>query len=409
MSALHRIDAPEFERVWAQVQAPAADISRQSALLRRNSPLGCLLTLSMMLGLLLILGGIFLLGSADALIVGGAIGAGVLLLGLPALAVWRTYSRASSRHTAEVVAPLFEQLAAGMSGRDGARLQARYEPDGAVPQRVLRSAGFLTDASVPQEDFFTGRFGQTDFMLGDLKWELSEPELSAESRERQRAHEARRQQTWARKERSLSREVRRTDGARGTRELREHRMAQPGRSGGGLVGKQVQKALRPAAEGLESVNAALGASLVFFSADFHKEFTSRTYLLPRAEKPLALRTLSEESAARQGLEPMRLEDTRLMERFHCWTNDQAEARYLLTPQLMDAISTLAARLDSPHVAVSFTGTRMHVGVVADSDRFSADFADPDPKATAREIYEDLVLFLSLAEHFDLNTRIWTKR
>ncbi|WP_029090447.1 DUF3137 domain-containing protein [Brevibacterium album] len=409
MSGLHRVDVPEFEQVWAQVAAPAEDISRQASSLRRNSPLGCLLTLSMMLGLVLILGGIFLLGSVDGLIVAGAIGAGLLLLGLPALAVWRTFAKASARHTAEVVTPLFEQLTAGMSSRDGARLSASYAPDGEVPQQVLRGAGFIADASVPQEDLIAGRFGETEFLLGDLKWELSEPPVSEESREQAQEREARRERAWAREERRLSREVRRTGEERTARELRGHRMSRPGGGGSSVLGKQAAKALKPVGEGLQGMNASLGASLVFFSADFHKEFASRTYLLPRAEKPQALRRQSAEGAAELGLEPLRLEDTRITDFFHGWTSDQAEARYLLTPQLMDAISTLVQRLDSPHIAVSFTGTRMNVGVVAKTNRFSADFGSPDAEAAAREIYDDLVLFLSLTEHFDLNTRIWTKR
>lgn len=38
-----------------------------------------------------------------------------------------------------------------------------------------------------------------------------------------------------------------------------------------------------------------------------------------------------------------------------------------------------------------------------------DPTNPDIREMSRAIYEDLIRFLSLVEHFDLNTRIWSKR
>jgi hypothetical protein len=60
--------------------------------------------------------------------------------------------------------------------------------------------------------------------------------------------------------------------------------------------------------------------------------------------------------------------------------------------------------------VSFRGTRMFFAVVMVEDRFSfrMEKDDPDGKEVARTVYQDLVMFLSLVEHFNLNTRIWTK-
>ena len=38
-----------------------------------------------------------------------------------------------------------------------------------------------------------------------------------------------------------------------------------------------------------------------------------------------------------------------------------------------------------------------------------DPRNPDIREMSRAIYDDLIRFLSLVEHFDLNTRIWSKR
>ena len=107
---------------------------------------------------------------------------------------------------------------------------------------------------------------------------------------------------------------------------------------------------------------------------------------------------------------MLLEHPEITKRFHYWTSDQAEARYLITPQLMLAISDAVERVDSKRVAVSFKGSRMYFAVVLDEDRFSLGFNknDDDGYQMAKDIYDDLVAFISLIEHFNLNTRIWTK-
>lgn len=53
---------------------------------------------------------------------------------------------------------------------------------------------------------------------------------------------------------------------------------------------------------------------------------------------------------------------------------------------------------------------MFFAVVLDDDRFSLQMTGEDDGgySVAKSIYEDLVAFLSLIEHFNLNTRIWSK-
>lgn len=93
-----------------------------------------------------------------------------------------------------------------------------------------------------------------------------------------------------------------------------------------------------------------------------------------------------------------------------WTSDQVEARYLLTPELMLAISDAAERMESDRIAVSFRDSWMYFAVVLDEDRFSLSMQPDEDQGyqIARSIYDDLVAFLSLIEHFNLNTRIWSK-
>lgn len=110
------------------------------------------------------------------------------------------------------------------------------------------------------------------------------------------------------------------------------------------------------------------------------------------------------------MEPLVLEDPGIRKLFKGWTSDQTEARYLLTPELLLAISDAADRMDSKRIAVSFKGSWRYFAVVLDEYRFSLQMTDEDDGgcAVAKSIYEDLVAFLSLIEHFNLNTRIWSK-
>src|SRR5699024_8114003 len=100
------------------------------------------------------------------------------------------------------------------------------------------------------------------------------------------------------------------------------------------------------------------------------------------------------------MEPLQLEERETNEWCIGWTSDPGEACYLLTPELMLAISDAAERMGSEHIAVSFRGSWMYFAVALDEDRFSfqLDTNDDGGYSVAKSIYEDLVAFLSLVEH-----------
>ena len=83
--------------------------------------------------------------------------------------------------------------------------------------------------------------------------------------------------------------------------------------------------------------------------------------------------------------------------------------YLLTPELILAISDAADCMDSNRIAVSNRDSWMFFAVVLDDDRFSLQMNGEDDGgySVAKPIYEDLVPLLSLIAHFNLNTRIWS--
>lgn len=401
MSKQTQVSVPDFDTVWSKVRESAGDISQRTEWMSRWGGKSLLVSVPMFIGLFLLF-----ISLASMFLGGGTFGLITFVLAIviaaPAvLYAMRNFDAASQEHTQSVVTPMVEYLAENLRiasvPESQKALEVEYQPDGSMPLSVLSNSGFIRDPNAPQEDFFTGRLGATQFMLSDVKWENSKVELSDEAKER---HE--------RKER-LSRE----------RDLREKygrdwRMHRNDHLGGTSITKfipaSVKNSVKSKYSEFENTVQKMGPSMIVFAADFHKDFTSHTYLLPRKPVEVAIRNFTEDSVAKSGLEPMTLEDPGINKRFVGWTSDQTEARYLITPQLMLAISDAADRMNSDHIAVSFRGSWMYFAVVLDEDRF--DFQIDKNKdggySVAKEIYEDLVAFLSLVEDFNLNTRIWTK-
>lgn len=411
MSAHPRISVPDFDSIWPKIRNSATKVSDETAWLRSWNRKSVLISIPVFLGLLLV--GISLL---SFFIDHAAFGMlmlvlGVLLAAPPVVYVMRQASAASNTHAQTVVAPMIDELIEHMSASTAgneARLDARYDPDGGIPVSVLSRAGFILDSLALQEDFISGTFGDTDFMLSDVKWQTSKVELSAEAQAR---NDRRDERERKRRERERDRKLRNTYGSDWRRQKRLEEQRRTSGSLLDLIPEEWVRGIKEKYQEFEESTHKMGPSMIVFAADFHKDFASKTYLLPREQEERAIRNFSAESASAGGMASLVLEDPGITERFNGWTSDQAEARYLLTPQLMLAISDAADRMGSNRIAVSFRGSWMYFAVVLDEDRFSRPMGGGDDAGgyeVARNIYDDLVAFLSLVEHFNLNTRIWSK-
>lgn len=411
MSAHPRISVPDFDTVWAKVRDSAAQVDDDTRWLKSWNKKSVAVAIPMFIGLACVAVAL-LTFFLDA----GMLGMLLILVAATLLTPTvfyfiRQMSSASSQHAETVVAPMVDELIQYMSAHtvsgSEAHLQATYEPDGSMPLSVLRGAGFIRDARALQEDFIRGSFGQTDFMMSDVKWEASKVELSTEAKERnrRRANRQRRQQDRVRDQR-----LRHKYG----RNWRAHKRDDRHRNSSGsllrLVPDSLVDSIKEKYGEFQTAVNKMGPSMIVFAADFHKNFASKTYLLPREVEEEAIRNFSVESAASGGMESMVLADPKIQELFYGWTSDQAEARYLLTPELMVAITDAAERMKSQRIAVSFRDSWMYFAVVLDEDRFSFRLTGEEDQgySVAKDIYEDLVAFLSLIEHFNLNTRIWSK-
>jgi hypothetical protein len=140
---------------------------------------------------------------------------------------------------------------------------------------------------------------------------------------------------------------------------------------------------------------------LFFHADFNRSLSGRTIVLPHGEAPLS-------AERNRGLSPVALEDPRFESLFDAHGSDPVEARYVLTPSLMERLVGLRGLLGHP-VYAAFDRGRVSVAIDRGEGAFEA-LAFGGERA-----WEEIRGYAALAdaaraivEELELDTRIWTK-
>ena len=91
---------------------------------------------------------------------------------------------------------------------------------------------------------------------------------------------------------------------------------------------------------------------------------------------------------------------------HC--DDQIQARYILTPSLMERIIEYRKKFGS-RIWMSFIDTKLYVMVDHDRDLFEPDmYRNLVDFELIQGYYQDLALVTDIVNDLNLNTRIWTK-
>jgi hypothetical protein len=148
---------------------------------------------------------------------------------------------------------------------------------------------------------------------------------------------------------------------------------------------------------------------LFFIGDFNKHFTCRMVVLPdTAERMFGHigKMLQSWNITRDDL--IKLEDVEFEKFFVVYGSDQIQARYILSPGLMQRITEFR-RKTGRDIYLSFQLSKVFVAIPYRKDLFEPKMfrsvLDFEP---IKEYYEDLQLALGIVENLDLNTRIWTK-
>jgi hypothetical protein len=158
---------------------------------------------------------------------------------------------------------------------------------------------------------------------------------------------------------------------------------------------------------------------LFFVADFNKSFRGQTLVLPdTAERALGSfgRAFQVLASGASGLQLVELESPDFERAFTVRSTDPTEARYLLSPSLMQRILNFHQNTGEK-ARLGFSGGRVYVAISLTGNLFSTgDGLIPELAAAAKPLTLDdvrrwggeLLFATSLVDELDLNTRIWSK-
>jgi hypothetical protein len=148
---------------------------------------------------------------------------------------------------------------------------------------------------------------------------------------------------------------------------------------------------------------------LFVVAEFNKHFKTHTLVLPdTAEKLFGSfgRNLQAFSPGRGSL--VRLEDPVFEKEFCVYGEDQIEARYILTPALMQRIMEFKKKWNTT-VYLSFLDSRVYIAIRMYKNLFETRlFKSVLDYHFVEENIKFLELLTGIVDDLNLNTRIWTK-
>lgn len=149
----------------------------------------------------------------------------------------------------------------------------------------------------------------------------------------------------------------------------------------------------------------------FFHADFNKHFSGETYVThgDLEDHVQTLRNLSAgKSASKKTGKFVQLENPEFRKTFSVSSTDEQEARYILTPKIMEALVKLHNKYPHP-THISFVGKRVYFAVAFGKQLFEPRVFKPVAAfEEVEELYNLFMLNTEIIQELNLNTRIWTK-
>ena len=148
---------------------------------------------------------------------------------------------------------------------------------------------------------------------------------------------------------------------------------------------------------------------IFFIADFNKDFKGETIVLPDTAESMFGSIGSwfqKMNVSRDQL--VKLEDPEFERHFCVYSNDQVEARYILSTKLMQCISEFKKK-SGTKIHISFVRSKIFIAISAEKSLFEPPFFSTMLNFDLiAEFFNYLHISVGLVEELDLNTRIWTK-
>ncbi|NVO10798.1 MAG: DUF3137 domain-containing protein [Bacteroidales bacterium] len=144
---------------------------------------------------------------------------------------------------------------------------------------------------------------------------------------------------------------------------------------------------------------------IFLSASFNKYFTSKTFVLSQRA------TSASQKIKRllfNNFSKIKLEDNEFNKVFFVLSSDQVEARYILTPSLMQRILNYRRKIKR-NISISFVENRLYCMVPSNINLFEPALFEPFDFEFVMRNYNPLKLFTDIVDDLNLNVRIWSKQ
>jgi hypothetical protein len=147
---------------------------------------------------------------------------------------------------------------------------------------------------------------------------------------------------------------------------------------------------------------------IFFVADFNKNFNGHTVVLPdTAERMLGKFGQNLQSMSSRG-QLVKLENPEFEKEFCVYSENQVEARYILSPSLMQRIVEFKRKWDTK-IYLSFCDSKVYIAIKMNKNLFETRlFKSIEDFNFIEENIQFLILITGIIEDLNLNTRIWTK-
>lgn len=134
-----------------------------------------------------------------------------------------------------------------------------------------------------------------------------------------------------------------------------------------------------------------------FIADFHKEFQGETTILQNSFFKVKM-----------GTSRVKMENPDFEKVFDVFSTNQIEARYLITPSMMERMLKLDSNFKKG-VTISFRNSTILVAIPDSKNRFEADvWSSLNDMSILKSDFSVLQSLLDIVEELNLNTRIWSK-
>ena len=134
-----------------------------------------------------------------------------------------------------------------------------------------------------------------------------------------------------------------------------------------------------------------------FIADFHKEFQGETTVLWDSFFKIKM-----------GASRVKMENPDFEKVFDVFSTNQIEARYLITPSMMERMLKLDSNFKKG-ITISFRNSTILVAIPDSKNRFEADvWSSLSDMSILKSDFAVLQSLLEIVDELNLNTRIWSK-